>query len=72
MLQFIYFSLKFCSFLYNGVCFDGLKLSVDDVLFKMSVLLEHNRLYCKQYSQGIVDILRYKKSVLLDIDQVRD
>ena len=24
-------SLSFCSFLYNGVCNDGLKLSVDDV-----------------------------------------
>ena len=24
-------SLSFCSFSYNGVCFDGLKLSVDDI-----------------------------------------
>ena len=38
------FSLSFYSFSYNGVCFDGLKLSVNDVLDTMEQCVRDKKL----------------------------
>ena len=37
-------SLLFCSFSYNGVCYDGLKLSVSDVIVSQKSLIVDGKL----------------------------
>ena len=45
------FSVSFCSFLYNGVYFDGLKLFVSDVIFSQKGSNGDGKLQCGVIAQ---------------------
>ena len=61
-----FISLSFCSFLYNGVCFDGLKLSVNDVIYSQKVPIETES--CNSLGRTIILLALFAQNTSLGKD----
>ena len=56
-------SLSFCSFLYDGVCFQTINLSLDDILFLLKTKNERLTLQNKEHLKQLLTNKIFKKNV---------